>query len=450
MKQPATRFTARSLAGLVAVLAAGAGFGLLLALVRAHWPPLDHFDRGTAATLNRLVAGHRPVVHTLRAVTDVGSPLVVTVLLAAGVITLLIRRRPQLAAYLAATGLGAVVLERTLKLLVGRLRPVVADPIATATGNSFPSGHALGSAAGYGALLLVGLPLVPRRFRPLLVGVTAALVTAIGFTRIALGVHYVSDVVGAWLLAAAWLGLTGYAFRRWQREAAGQPRGPAILAVLWVLVVGAVFLLGALVATGEPPTRIGNPLPVLAIAAVLVALIASRRRVAAFLGVAVLGELVAVLALHQARHGSFPDTRVATVATGLGALAVASTRSWWRWIAVAAVVVATALVALPALDHGGRRAADAAGGLLLAAAWLAALGYALPPVDRAARAGVEPDVGAGGGLGDGEPAGDDVAGERAGGHDQTHVAAERVAEERALQAGERDRGGGGQPARRHQ
>jgi undecaprenyl-diphosphatase len=418
--QPAARFTARSLAGLVAVLAAGAGFGLLLALVRARWPPLDHFDRGTAATLNRLVAEHPPVVHTLRAVTDVGSPLVITLLLAAGVVTLSIRRQPQLAAYLAATGLGAVVLERTLKLLVGRLRPVVADPVATASGNSFPSGHALGSAAGYGALLLVGLPLVPRRFRPPLIGVTVALVGAIGFTRIALGVHYVSDVIGAWLLAAAWLGLTGYAFRLWRREATGQPRvgrGPAILAVLWVLVIGAVFLLGALVATGEPPTRLGNPLAILAVVAVLVALIASRRRGAAFLGVAVLGELGAVLALHQARHSSFPDTRVATVATGFGALAllaVAGTRSWWRWLAVAAAVVATALTALPGLDHGGRRAADTAGGLLLAAAWLAALGYALPPVDRAARTCVEPDVGAGGGLGDGEPAGADVRSRRRG------------------------------------
>jgi undecaprenyl-diphosphatase len=385
-------------------------------------------------------------VDTLRAVTDIGSPLVVTVLLAAGVVALLIGRRPVPAAYLAATGLGSVVLERTLKLLVGRLRPVVADPVATASGNSFPSGHALGSAAGYGALLVVVLPLVPRRFRPLLIGATAALVAAVGFTRVALGVHYVSDVVGAWLLAAAWLGLTGYAFRR-------EARASSVLAVLWVLVIGAVFLLGALVATGEPPARFGNPLPVLAVVAVLVALIASRRRVAAFLGAAMLGELVAVLALHQARHGSFPDTRVATVATGSGAvavLAVAGTRSWWRWIAVAAAVAATALAALPGLDHGGRRAADTAGGLLLAAAWLAALGYALPPVDRAARAGVQPDVGAGRGLGDGEPAGDDVAGERAGGHDETNVAAERVAEERALQAGERDRGGGGQPARGHQ
>lgn len=384
------------MAGLVAVLAAGAGFGLVLTLVRTRWLPLDHFDRGTASTLNRLVAEHPLVVHILRAVTDLGSPLVVTLVLAAGVITLLIRRQSRLAVYLAATGLGAVVLERTLKLLVGRLRPVVADPVATAGGNSFPSGHSLGSAAGYGALLLVSLPLVPRRFRVPLVGVTAVLIAAIGFTRIALGVHYVSDVVGAWLLAVAWLGLTGYAFRLWQREATGQQgvgRGPAILAVFWVLVIGAVFLLGALVAPTGRPTPIGHPLTIVGIVAVLIALIAVRRPFAVFLGVAMLGELIAVIVLHQARHSTFPDSLVAAVATGFGALAllaVASTRSWWRWLAVAAAVLATVLAALPGLAHGGRRAADAAGGLLLAVAWLAAIGYALPPVDRAARADPAP------------------------------------------------------------
>jgi undecaprenyl-diphosphatase len=384
--EPAARFTARSMAGLVAVLAAGVAFGLVLTLVRAHWAPLDRLDRDTATTLNRLVAAHPWAVDPLHAVTDLGSPLVIKVLLTAAVLTLLTRDQTRLAGYLAATGLGAVILERTLKLLVGRLRPVVADPVATASGNSFPSGHALGSAAGYGALLLVSLPLLPRRYRAPLIGGTVVLVVVIGFTRIALGVHYVSDVLGGWLLAVAWLGLTGYAFRQWRRETTGAPRArqaAAILAVLWVLVIGATFLLGALVPTAEGPARTGAPLVVLATVTVPVALIASRRRVAAFLGVAMLGELGAVLVLQLARHSSFPDVRVASVATGFGALAVlavAGTRAWWRWLAVAGAVLATALSALPALGHDGPRAADAAGGLLLAVAWLAALGYVLPPV----------------------------------------------------------------------
>jgi undecaprenyl-diphosphatase len=224
-EKPAARFTARTLAGLLAVLAAGACFGVLLTLVRLRWSPLDHLDRGTVAALNRVVSAHPLLAATLRTITDLGSPLFVSVLVTAAAIGLLAQRRFPLAAYLAVAALGSTALGRILKVLVGRLRPVVAGPVATASGNSFPSGHALGSTVCYGALLLVFLPVVPRRTRPFVIGFTATLVAAIGFTRIALGVHYVSDVVGGWLLGVAWLGLTAYAFRRWLREA-GRPVPP--------------------------------------------------------------------------------------------------------------------------------------------------------------------------------------------------------------------------------
>src|SRR6266545_1865210 len=73
----------------------------------------------------------------------------------------------------AGTGFGLLL------LLVGRLRPMVAEPVATAPGNSFPSGHALGSIVAYGALLLVFLPIIPRRFRGATIAATVALVVAI-------------------------------------------------------------------------------------------------------------------------------------------------------------------------------------------------------------------------------------------------------------------------------
>ncbi|GAA1796597.1 phosphatase PAP2 family protein [Planosporangium flavigriseum] len=223
-EKPAARFTARTLAGLVAVVIAGACFGVLLALVRSRWGPLDLLDRGIAASLNRFVAARPPLAATLRAITDLGSPLFLTIMITIAVIGFLVRRRMPVAIYLATTTLGSTVLGRTLKVLVGRLRPVVAEPVATATGKSFPSGHALSATVCYGVLLLVFLPLLPRRARPFTVAFTVALVTAIGFTRIALGVHYVSDVFAGWFLGAAWLGLTAYAFRRWLRESGRRQR----------------------------------------------------------------------------------------------------------------------------------------------------------------------------------------------------------------------------------
>ena len=122
------------------------------------------------------------------------------------------------------TGLGALALDPSLKALVGRLRPVVDVPVAAGGGNSFPSGHALGSIVAYGALLLVFLPAIRPRWRRPAIGLVAVLVFAIGLTRIALGVHFVSDVLGGWLLGLAWLVVTGYAFRLWRRERAGRCR----------------------------------------------------------------------------------------------------------------------------------------------------------------------------------------------------------------------------------
>jgi undecaprenyl-diphosphatase len=70
----------------------------------------------------------------------------------------------------------------------------------------------------YGAILLVFLPAMAPRWRKPAIALTALVVFLIGFTRIALGVHFLSDVLGAWLLGAAWLGVTAYAFRLWRLE----------------------------------------------------------------------------------------------------------------------------------------------------------------------------------------------------------------------------------------
>jgi hypothetical protein len=142
---PVRHFAERSVLGLLTVVAAGLGFGTLLLLVRYHWTPLLRLDQSVANDFNRVVSAHPAAVQVATGISRLGGrgtliPLVVLVIL-----VLLIRRRPRLAIYLAVTGLGALVLDPSLKTLVGRVRPVVADPVAHGQGNSFPSGHALGS-----------------------------------------------------------------------------------------------------------------------------------------------------------------------------------------------------------------------------------------------------------------------------------------------------------------
>ncbi len=212
----------RDLAPLTAVSVAALVFAVLLVLVRVQWPPLESADHGAAAGINGLVAGDAWLVAVVKAVTWLGSDGVLWTVVGAAAIVMALRRRWRLAIYLLVTGAGALVLDPVLKSLVGRLRPVVAHPIAHGTGNSFPSGHSLGSIVCYGAVLLVFLPAARGRWRTAFITVVVALAALIGISRILLGVHYLSDVVGGWAIGIAWLGLTTLAFEL-TRHATGLP-----------------------------------------------------------------------------------------------------------------------------------------------------------------------------------------------------------------------------------
>ncbi len=71
----------------------------------------------------------------------------------------------------------------------------------------------------YGVLLLVFLPAIRQRWRRPVLAIIAVIVVAVGFTRIASGVHYLTGVLAGWLLGAAWLAVTAAAFRHWRRDA---------------------------------------------------------------------------------------------------------------------------------------------------------------------------------------------------------------------------------------
>ena len=280
--------TRRTLTPLAIVTVAALLFALLLLLVRLQWAPLEAADHGAATWLNSLVAGHSVVISIVKAVTWLGSGGVLWTLIGAAAVVLAVRRRWRLTAYLLVTGAGALVLDPVLKSLVGRLRPVVAHPIAHGNGNSFPSGHSLGSIVCYGALFLVFLPATRGTWRRVLTAGIVTLIAAIGISRILLGVHYVSDVLGAWALGITWLGITAFAFEL-SRYASGQPvtdpvaeglepearadlqptepettmhhdrahthgRVAAGVVVIWVLILGALTGIGKLIVI----TRNGN------------------------------------------------------------------------------------------------------------------------------------------------------------------------------------------------
>ncbi|HEX9498148.1 MAG TPA: phosphatase PAP2 family protein, partial [Mycobacterium sp.] len=106
--------------------------------------------------------------------------------------------------------------------IVGRARPVLPDPVSTAPGLSFPSGHALGASIGCCLLLLITLRFMSRRGRVAAVIAAVLIVGAVALARVVLGVHFVSDVLAGITLGIGWVAVTTSVYVAWRRET-GQP-----------------------------------------------------------------------------------------------------------------------------------------------------------------------------------------------------------------------------------
>jgi membrane-associated phospholipid phosphatase len=191
----------------------------VLAYAASHgWGPLHSVDQGTANRLHDWASAQPGVVSFLEAVSKVFAPSVLRIATAVIVVFLLFRRQRRLAAWAATTMIAAGVLGYLLKVVVERARPQLPDPVTSAPGFSFPSGHALNSFAFFAMLVLLLAPLLSRRGAWAAWSLAGAIVLLVGFARVALGVHYVSDVVAGWLVAAGVVAVTTVAFETWRRE----------------------------------------------------------------------------------------------------------------------------------------------------------------------------------------------------------------------------------------
>ena len=156
---------------------------ILLALKRLHTPVLDRITIGF---------------------TFLGEPrLLLVICLTLGTI-LLVRSHRSEALTIAIAGVGAVGLNTLLKQLFGRTRPLLWERVVDVRFYSFPSGHAMISMVIYG---LLGYFLSSRfpRWRWLIATLTVLLVTAIGFSRLYLGVHWPTDVIAGYTAGIVWL-----------------------------------------------------------------------------------------------------------------------------------------------------------------------------------------------------------------------------------------------------
>lgn len=101
---------------------------------------------------------------------------------------------------------GGSLLNLALKAVFQRPRPEFDVPFAGAIGWSFPSGHAMGSLIGYGLLAYILMRFVRGYWQRIIVLICASMmVLLIGFSRLYLGVHYFSDVIGGYMAGTVWL-----------------------------------------------------------------------------------------------------------------------------------------------------------------------------------------------------------------------------------------------------
>jgi undecaprenyl-diphosphatase len=154
---------------------------------------------------------------------------VVAVLLVVLLGVLARRRRWGAAVALLLTTGGAQLLNNVLKGLFERTRPAPVTGLIPVQAFSFPSGHAMVSAAFYFFLAYLGWRVIRGRWRPLWVGALLTLVLLIGLSRLYLGVHYFTDVVAGYLAGFLWTDtviISGFLLAR-RRRAATAPAGPA-------------------------------------------------------------------------------------------------------------------------------------------------------------------------------------------------------------------------------
>lgn len=173
---------------------------------------LEGFDHAGVMAFRADAAGSDPigpswVEDAVLGLTHVGDTVTLIILCLATIGWLFARKQRTTALYFLVMAGGSFLLSAILKAAFGRARPDIAEHVVHASSASFPSGHALRSAAVFLSLMILGrLYSDALRSRAFSVCVFLLFI-GIGLSRVYLGVHWPTDIIFAWLVAGFWVTL---------------------------------------------------------------------------------------------------------------------------------------------------------------------------------------------------------------------------------------------------
>jgi undecaprenyl-diphosphatase len=170
-------------------------------------------------------------------ISKIGSPTSMGVLAVVGGIELLRRRRKLLLVAWIAAFAGGGALEKILKIAVHRTRPVFNTSGPEEQSLSFPSGHSMICVLGVGMLVyvLIDQSHVKGVWRAVLIGLATSVVLLMGISRVYLGAHFPSDVIGGYAAGAGWIaicvGVRGVVHHRRELRATARATKPSTRSV---------------------------------------------------------------------------------------------------------------------------------------------------------------------------------------------------------------------------
>jgi undecaprenyl-diphosphatase len=193
----------RAWMGIVVLLIASAAFAVIAATVARHDPVLQR-DLQVLVWLH--THGNPAFSAFLLAITYLHSLIGISVFTVILGLALAQRHKWYWVLALGLSVGGGMLLNSVLKLIFHRQRPVWDDPILVLTTNSFPSGHAAAATLFYGFLsVYVWAHVQELSLRIACVAASVVMIALVAFSRMYLGVHYLSDVLAAISISTAWL-----------------------------------------------------------------------------------------------------------------------------------------------------------------------------------------------------------------------------------------------------